>query len=1748
MIAGAHGQRTDRAGRRGAGPALVVALIAALIWTAAPAPSTVHAAPLDYIEVTATCSLSEAIQLANAGAHNSPGNPQGGPTNDCPDHALGTTTIRITANSGTVTHPSSGASSAGVGLSSTFREGSFVGGTTSILPSITGNNILIEGDPDHPDPQYGYSISAIAPLQVQCVILPNGQPSAGCLLTPPPSSGARILDVAAGASLTIRNLNLGGGEIVANGDLVEAAGGAVYALGALTLDHVTVLDNRVTGGSRAAGTGGGVYAAAALTVTSSVFENNVTNGGTRGGGALGGAIGLGPNAVATISDSVFLTNEAHGGGGDPGSWGRNGKDGFNGRDGYCDEQDQDKAAGQDGGEGGNGVPGGYGDPGGDAVGAVAGGASISIDHSSFVGNVAVAGAAGVGGFGGNGGKGGDAGRGRNCTVDQPTEGAASPWETWSGDGGDGGLGGNDGSNGLAGERGTAVATVSAGADGGNADTDIRLVDVTVSGGSATVPDDNYGRYHPDDWDARRTQTLAPAGGSGGAPGGADNGNRGKVGTGGFWDQTFLGRESLVDLGEVAAVGATGQQVAVSASTIVGVELSTAKVVNYRADATTPTALTNASGDVKGSIVWTTSAAPCPSLRSRGYNVFAASNCQGSLGPTADDRVESLRPVDATETDIGNVIRPANRAGQPYRMPMLPIRQGSQARNRAPQGSPGVSGPCAALGTVGPLADDGRRLARTDGACDAGAYEEDVVFPIVTLQGPAVLYRSAGPGQIVVRVPNPPGAGTTLVVGVRGIDGVEFPAGFQPTPNDADAAYSEASLDLDSVVFPIGRGFLIDAPAAPTDTVVVTAHVDGTQNGTVTATPLDIPVRHDGQLDVAIDAPSTWSPCLGYLPITYTAGSIGHSPAPAATIRVWPSIVRPTIANGLPTPPGETATSTPLVYPSVGSTAIVQLDGSVLWSTPAIRAGDPPPTLRVYVAVGQPDLTQAVYLPGMKVRAQAAITYVPPAPNDTFKTVIPDIKDVLIVNDLDLLGGSLTRTAGVADPDVSVKAGTTGTLYAKIEPDVCGAADQPHDWGTVTLTVRDPAAADPTAPILGPIGTRNLVDRDTGNAWFPVTFTAPMGSGPHHLEFEYRGIGSDPVTILVPYDVDPVGLSILDAGSASESSATRTFTVQLEHAVGAPVTANWKLAAGTARIPADVGAQSGTVTIPAGATTAAFSVAVVDDTTPEPDERFFATISPITQNPLPAGVQIVRSFGAADLLNDDVALTVADASVTEGDTGTTDMTFTLSSPLPNPRECSVRVATVLDGTASASDLTAVDQEVVVSAGSTAVVVPLQVAVVGDTIAERNETFHLAVTPTAGSTGTPCGVLAASALGRIVDDDVATISIADTSVGEGSGAATFTISLATTADHAVTVHAATAPGTAGAGDFTATAADVTIPAGATSATFTVAVVDDANVEPDETFTVTLSAATGAPLGTATAVATIVDDDVPAVTVGNVTVTEGSGGGTTTATVPVTLSEPSPHPIVVTIHVGTCAGSPADVTVTIPAGSTSADAAIPVGADEMPEGDVTCPVTVIAVDGSPPGGTSGSVTIVDDDAFVLDGGPVVQVTEGARTARVTIALNAPAPAGGIAFDYRTVDGTATAPGDYLPASGVGTIPAGATSIGVEIVIVDDRTYEDGESFTVSLANPRPAGSTVARLESVAGSPEAVLTVAAPATVTILDDDPAAVAAPTPAGVDPSNAPSGELPITGTDLAGIVVLAAAVVGAGLVLRRVRRRRPMAR
>jgi hypothetical protein len=122
-----------------------------------------------------------------------------------------------------------------------------------------------------------------------------------------------------------------------------------------------------------------------------------------------------------------------------------------------------------------------------------------------------------------------------------------------------------------------------------------------------------------------------------------------------------------------------------------------------------------------------------------------------------------------------------------------------------------------------------------------------------------------------------------------------------------------------------------------------------------------------------------------------------------------------------------------------------------------------------------------------------------------------------------------------------------------------------------------------------------------------------------------------------------------------------------------------------------------------------------------------------------------SIGLTEIVLVDVpGLTVDDATVTEGDSGTVQATFTVTMSEPSTSTVTIPIATA-DGTATApADYTAVSRSLSLAPGATTTTV--SVPVVGDTLDEPDETFALNL-----SAATGAAVTDGQGVGTILDDD-------------------------------------------------------------------------------------------------------------------------------------------------------------------------------------------------------------------------------------------------------------------------------------------------------------------------------------------------------------------------------------------------------------
>ncbi|MEC3887615.1 putative Ig domain-containing protein [Xanthomonas campestris] len=238
--------------------------------------------------------------------------------------------------------------------------------------------------------------------------------------------------------------------------------------------------------------------------------------------------------------------------------------------------------------------------------------------------------------------------------------------------------------------------------------------------------------------------------------------------------------------------------------------------------------------------------------------------------------------------------------------------------------------------------------------------------------------------------------------------------------------------------------------------------------------------------------------------------------------------------------------------------------------------------------------------------------------------------------------------------------------------------------------------------------------------------------------------SDIITVNITITPSQPTLSINDVsvneGNAGTSNAT--FTVSLSQPAGAGgVSFDIATADGSATAGVDYVASSLTgQTIPAGSSSATFTVLVNGDTLSEPNETFFVNISNVS------GASVSDAQGQGTIVNDDAqpTLSIDDVSVNEGNSGTTTATFTVTLSAASGQTVSVNYASA-DGTATAgSDYVARSGTLTFAPGTTAQGVAITVN--GDTAVEPNETFSVALSGVSNAS-----IARATGTGTIINDD-------------------------------------------------------------------------------------------------------------------------------------------------------------------------------------------------------------------------------------------------------------------------------------------------------------------------------------------------------------------------------------------------------------
>jgi hypothetical protein len=548
------------------------------------------------------------------------------------------------------------------------------------------------------------------------------------------------------------------------------------------------------------------------------------------------------------------------------------------------------------------------------------------------------------------------------------------------------------------------------------------------------------------------------------------------------------------------------------------------------------------------------------------------------------------------------------------------------------------------------------------------------------------------------------------------------------------------------------------------------------------------------------------------------------------------------------------------------------------------------------------------------------------------------------------------------------------------------------------------------------------------------------------------------------DNDVVALS-LTTQPVDEDTGAAQFTVSLPGPTQFPVTFTFTTSDGTAVAGEDYQFVSQVFVLEPGASTRAIPVVLLADDVYEPDETFSASLSDISGNAVwtePPAVCTIVNDDPQNIFLDDVIHHEADGAAV----------FTIELLRPYPHNVNLTVSTLNgDGLGGATDeadaLSGSDFTPVVGgtwtipagATSSTFTVPLT----NDLHAEASlEYFRLQITG-----ATEPGFTGLTATCTLIDDHQPCIAVADVSVSESGGSATFTLELRDAAGMSVTSSADvllqvdTMDQTATGGeDYDAISAQYTIAQGQPSVDVTVAVNDDLHDDDNETFILLITDPVNA-LGNCDGeppFCTIEDDEFPSINLQAVA-TSLNEGSVFTFQVALTTQRQTPTTFDLTLLSGTSGGEGVDYDFSqngsqvIPPFTDSITFTVPFLDDQLAgEGDESIEAT-IANANCALGVVSLPAAIIDAPELSITGDSVLE----GETAWFTVTADAPSTAD-ISFMVQHSSGTAVGGADYDDGNhGPFTIPAGQASIQVPVItFAGDGGDAAVEDFYLTIVNP--------------------------------------------------------------------------------------------
>ncbi|MHB1197720.1 MAG: Calx-beta domain-containing protein [Lutibacter sp.] len=657
---------------------------------------------------------------------------------------------------------------------------------------------------------------------------------------------------------------------------------------------------------------------------------------------------------------------------------------------------------------------------------------------------------------------------------------------------------------------------------------------------------------------------------------------------------------------------------------------------------------------------------------------------------------------------------------------------------------------------------------------------------------------------------------------------------------------------------------------------------------------------------------------------------------------------------------------------------------------------------------------------------------------------------LVINDV-----TVNEGAGNATFSVTLTGNVQGGFTVKYET-ANGSAIAPGDYISTTGTLTFAGTNNEVKTLTVPIINDNLIE-PTENFFMNLSELSTNLIGIN----DGQGIGT-----ITDNDGSPQNGIVINDVTVNEGDGNATFNVTLTGNVQGGFTVNYATANGSAVAPGDYTSNSGMLTFTGtSGETKNITFPIIDDNLIEPAENFFVNLSNLSTTLI--GINDGQGEGT---INDNDnnplnGLVINDVTVNES-AGSATFNVTLTGNVQGG--FTVNYATANGSALAPGDYTS-NSGTLTFAGTNNEVKTITVPIIDDNLIEPSENF---IVNLSNLSTTLIVINDNQGTGTITDNDGGPqngLVINNVTVNENAGNATFNVTLTGNVQGGFTVNYATANGSALApGDYTSNSGMLTF-IGTTGETknITVPIIDDNLIEPAENFFVNLSNLSTTLIGINDnqGTGTITDNDggpLNGLTINNVTVNEGAGNATFNVTLTGNVQSGF------TVNYATVNGSASalgDYTNTngiltfIGTNNEVKTITVPIIDDNLIEPTENFFVnlsnlstTLIGINDN-----QGTGTITDNDGGSLNGLTInnVTVNEGAGSATFIVTLTGNVQ-GGFTVNYATVNGSASAPGDYTNTNGTLTFTGTNNEVKtITVPIIDDNLIEPSENFFVNLSN---------------------------------------------------------------------------------------------